>query len=103
MAEFCKCGSLVINGICTNKKCSSDEFKAPAAKTGRSASAKAASAKAASAKAASAKADSASESDSETDPTLVTATVKNAVKSTKTPRASKCITYKIGDLPPADK
>ena len=64
LAEFCKCGSLVINGRCTNKSCAArtqDKLapvKATAAKKSHSGE-------------------------------------KVPVKSTKTRRSSKCITYNL--------
>lgn len=73
MAEFCKCGSVMINGSCTNKNCSNKTIKAAAparnSKTVRTRTIK-------------------------TD-----AVEKTAAKITKVPRASKCITYHISDLP----
>ena len=62
MAEFCKCGSLVINGRCTNKSC--------AVKTHETKPAKA-----------------------ETEKKTRTAVPR--VKTTKTKRASKCVTYNL--------
>ena len=71
MAEFCKCGSVMINGSCTNKKCSNKLVKAASAtkvsKTGRT--------------------------------RTVKETPAEKPKSTKTVRASKCITYHISELP----
>ena len=63
MAEFCKCGSLIIGGRCTNKGCSVKALDkpAPVKTTARKAS----------------------------------TTEKTPVKSTKTRRASKCITYNL--------
>lgn len=71
MAEFCKCGSIMINGSCTNKSCSNKLEKAPASRS-RTARPKA--------------------QDIKTEP-----------KKTKVPRASKCITYNIKDLPPKEE
>lgn len=76
MPEFCKCGSVVINGSCTNKNCITNLGKvlqAKAKKAGRAKTATAASA------------------------------VKTASKSTKVPKASKCITYHISELPPREE
>lgn len=62
MAEFCKCGSLVIGGRCTNKSCSEKGPEKPApARTAKKAA----------------------------------ASEKNPAKTTKTRRASKCITYNL--------
>ncbi len=73
MAEFCKCGSVMINGNCTNKKCSNKTVKAAApAKNNKTVGTKAI----------------------KTD-----AVEKTAAKVTKVPRASKCITYHISELP----
>ncbi len=73
MAEFCVCGSVKINGSCTNKNCSSNKMEKAAAakinKTGRTRAVKPA------------------------------AQEKPAPKNTKVPRASKCITYHISELP----
>ena len=64
MAEFCKCGSLIIAGRCSNKGCSfkvlGPEDALPVKKAGRTAE-------------------------------------KAPAKSTKTRRASKCITYNLYD------
>ncbi len=76
MAEFCKCGSVMISGSCTNKNCSNKVAKqvkkaAPSkiSKTGRT-----------------------------------KISVENPVtKSSKAPRASKCITYHISELPPKEQ
>ena len=66
MAEFCKCGSLVIGGRCTNKSCSLKTLdKQAPVKAVKKASATSA------------------------------AAAKTPVKSTKTRRASKCITYNL--------
>jgi len=72
MAEFCKCGSLMIDGNCSNKKCSNKEIKSSPAKIKKTAATK-------------------------------TEVVKTTTKNTRVPRASKCITYKIGELPPDEK
>jgi len=71
MSEFCKCGSIMINGSCTNKSCSNKSVNAapPRKKT------------------------------SSTRSITKTPVVKAERKSTKIPRASKCITYKLSDLP----
>lgn len=62
MAEFCKCGSLVIGGRCSNKGCS---LKTPDKQVPVKAVRKTAAAE------------------------------KSPAKSTKTRRASKCITYNL--------
>jgi hypothetical protein len=69
LAEFCSCGSLKINGSCTNKNCVNKVAAKPAAKSsaGRSTAPKALKAK------------------PETSPS-------------RTRRASKCITYNLYDL-----
>ncbi|MHB8064233.1 MAG: hypothetical protein ACYDG2_16650 [Ruminiclostridium sp.] len=69
MAEYCKCGSIMIDGSCTHKSCSNKLVKASSsrAKTAKVASTK-------------------------------TPAVKTELKSTKVRRASKCITYNINDL-----
>ncbi len=78
MLEYCKCGSLMINGSCTHKGCSNNLASASskAKKTRTKASTITAAAKTA---------------------------VSTAVKSSKVPRASKCITYKLSDLPPIEE
>lgn len=63
MAEFCKCGSLVIGGRCTNKSCTFKSADKPVPE------------KPAAKKAATAE--------------------KPVVKSSRTKRASKCITYNL--------
>ena len=67
MAEFCKCGSLVFGGRCSNKGCSLKTLdkQAPVKAVKKATTASAATA------------------------------VKTPVKSTKTRRASKCITYNL--------
>lgn len=71
--EFCKCGSVMINGSCTNKNCSNKQQKAPKLKEKKEGSSKSA---------VSAKED----------------IPRPASKNTKVPRASKCITYPISEL-----
>lgn len=73
MAEFCGCGSLVIDNRCSNKNCSLKAAGNPASKKKTSAGAKAAVKK------------------SET-------TKTTAVRKTVSRRASKCITYNLKDL-----
>lgn len=73
MAEFCKCGSVVIGGSCTNKNCSNRPVKSVASTRVR-----------------------------KTGKTKTTASVveeKPVQKSSKIQRASKCITYHISELP----
>ncbi len=70
--EFCKCGSFIINGNCSNKNCSNREIKISPAKVKKTTSTK-------------------------------TTAVKAIAKNTRVSRASKCITYKIGELPPTEK
>ncbi|OPX42685.1 hypothetical protein CLHUN_35070 [Ruminiclostridium hungatei] len=73
MAEFCVCGSVKINGSCTNKNCSSNKVEKAAAKTNKTGRIRAA---------------------------KPAAEEKPASKTTtKVPRASKCITYHISELP----
>ena len=72
MTEFCNCGSIMINGSCTNKSCSNKLEKVTPLKKKRAASAK------------------------------TTTAVKTERKVTKVPRASKCITYKLSDLQPKE-
>jgi hypothetical protein len=78
MLEYCKCGSLMINGSCTHTGCcnnlTSTVSKAKKTRTKASSITKAAK-----------------------------SAVSTAVKSTKVPRASKCITYKLSDLPPIEE
>lgn len=69
MAQFCTCGSLMINDACTNKNCT---FKAANASTGKASTKKSTASK-------SLKAD-------------------KPAKSTKARRASKCITYNLNDI-----
>lgn len=66
MAEFCSCGSIMINGECTNKNCSNK----PASKVSKS----------------------------RTTSRKASGQQKTEPKSTKTRRASKCITYNLYDL-----
>ncbi len=73
MLEYCsKCGSLIINGICTRKNCSSNKQNLASPSKVRTSKAK-------------------------------SPVAKPATKSTKVPRASKCITYKISDLPQVEE
>ncbi len=78
MLEYCKCGSLMINGSCTHKGCGNNlaSTSSKAKKTRTKTSTITSAAKSA---------------------------VNTAVKSTKVPRASKCITYKLSDLPPIEE
>ncbi|NLD50453.1 MAG: hypothetical protein GX660_25205 [Clostridiaceae bacterium] len=69
MAQFCTCGSLMINEACTNKNCA---FKAANASSGKASGKKSTASK-------SLKAD-------------------KPAKSTKVRRASKCITYNLNDI-----
>jgi hypothetical protein len=65
LAEFCICGSLVLDGTCTNKNCSnraSAKSASSAKRVGKEAAAK-----------------------------------KKTSSSTRTRRASKCITYNLND------
>ncbi|WP_024834105.1 hypothetical protein [Ruminiclostridium josui] len=73
MVEFCKCGSMIINGSCSNKHCSTNLGKLLQAKAKRTGSAKAVKAAAMINK-------------------------NTAPKITRTPKASKCITYHISEL-----
>lgn len=79
MLEYCKCGSLIINGSCTHKGCINNltnvSAKVKKTRTKSTSSIKAA----------------------------TKVAVNTAVKSPKIPRASKCITYKLSDLPQLDK
>lgn len=75
MAEFCKCGSVMISGNCTNKNCGFKVNKVTPVKPGKTISNK----------------------------TAAAAKPKTPTKSTKVPRASKCITYKLSDLPPKEE
>lgn len=77
MLEYCKCGSLMINGSCTHKGCINNIATVSKAKTTR-------------AKASTIK-------------TAARTQVTTKTKSTKIPRASKCITYKLSDLPPIEE
>lgn len=70
--EFCKCGSVMNNGSCTNKNCSNKLGKASPSKTKKAGVNKAAAGG--------------------------PAVVKTVAKNTKVPRASKCITYHISEL-----
>jgi len=74
MAEFCKCGSVMINGSCTNKRCSNRIDKAASTtKVGRTGRIKT---------------------------VRGTTAEKTAKNSNKVVKASKCITYHISELPP---
>lgn len=77
MAEFCECGSLVIDGRCSNKNCSLRAAGNPASEKKTSSRAKAAVKKAGTAK---------------------IGTVKAAAKAPSSRRASKCITYNLNDV-----
>lgn len=70
--EFCKCGSVMNNGSCTNKNCSNKLAKVSSAKSKKAGVNKAAAGG--------------------------IAVVKTVAKTTKVPRASKCITYHISEL-----
>ncbi len=81
MVEFCKCGSMMINGSCSNKHCSTNLGKllqAKAKKAGRAAKTAAKTAAAA-------------------------AAINTTSKITKVPKASKCITYHISELQPKEE
>ncbi len=82
MLEYCKCGSLMINGSCTHKGCNNNLASA-------SSKAKKTRTKASTIKAAT--------------KTAVNTAATTVAKSTKVPRASKCITYKLSDLPPIEE
>lgn len=81
MSEFCRCGSIMISGSCTNKSCSNKLVKVSPARVKKAAIPKTAVTKS----------------------TLTATTVKPVTKSTKVPRASKCITYNISELPPKEE
>ncbi|HQA57703.1 MAG TPA: hypothetical protein PK033_07475 [Acetivibrio sp.] len=66
MAEFCNCGSLMINGSCTNKNCNNRVSAKHASSAKRVEKEK--------------------------------ASEKKSPSSTRTRRASKCITYNLKDL-----
>ncbi|ACL76222.1 hypothetical protein [Ruminiclostridium cellulolyticum] len=70
MVEFCKCGSMMVNGNCSNKHCSTNLGKLLKAKAKKAARTK----------------------------TTTAAAPSTTPKSTKTPKASKCITYNISEL-----
>lgn len=70
MSEFCKCGSIMISGSCTNKNCSNKLVK-PSSKT---------------------------KSRAVKSTTVKSTTIKAETKATNSRRASKCITYNINDL-----
>lgn len=74
MAEFCKCGSVMISGSCTNKRCSNKLVVPPKVK--RVAAPKTAAIRA--------------------------TTPKAETKIPKVPKASKCISYHISELPLRD-
>ncbi len=75
MAEFCECGSLVIDGRCTNKSCTLRAAESPSALKKPAARAKASLKGAVTAKPAA-----------------------KAVKAVNPRRASKCITYNLYDI-----
>ncbi len=77
MADFCECGSLVIDNRCSNKNCSLRAAGNPASEKKTSSRAKTAVKKAGMVKA---------------------ETAKAAAKTTSSRRASKCITYNLNDL-----
>jgi len=72
LAEFCECGSLVVDGRCTNKSCTLRAAANPSAPKKPAARAKASS--------------------------KGTVTPKPAVKAANPRRASKCITYNLYDI-----
>ncbi|HHV28922.1 hypothetical protein [Acetivibrio mesophilus] len=67
MAQFCTCGSLIINDSCTNKNCSNRAASKPSSAGKRTAK------------------------------TAKAAKADTSAKSTRTRRASKCITYNLYD------
>ncbi len=74
MLEYCKCGSLMINGSCTHKGCSNNLASTAKAKKPRT--------------------------KASTINVAAKATTETAkAKIAKIPKASKCITYKLSDLP----
>lgn len=75
MAEFCECGSLVIDGRCTNKSCTLRAAESPASPKKPAARAKA------SLKGA-----------------VTTKPAAKTVKAVNPRRASKCITYNLYDI-----
>lgn len=77
MAEFCKCGSFIVNGNCTNKNCSNKPIN-PSVSSKVKKAAK---------------------------PRTIKPAVqeKPAAKNTKVPRASKVVTYHISELPLKDQ
>ncbi|QNU68521.1 hypothetical protein EHE19_009025 [Ruminiclostridium herbifermentans] len=78
MLEYCKCGSLMINGSCTHKGCSNN-LTSTLSKTKKT------------------------RTKASTITKATKSAVNSAVKSTKVPRASKCITYKLSDLSPLEE
>ncbi len=73
MTEFCNCGSIMINGSCTNKNCSNKLAKTPTAKSRQPRK-------------------------PSTAKTSISAPLKAEPKATKIKRASKCITHNLYDL-----
>lgn len=72
MAEFCTCGSLIINGSCTNRNCSNKKSTVKASsKKSKSANRKSSAA-------------------------------SGTAKTTRVRRASKCITYNLNDIQPEE-
>ncbi|EGD48615.1 hypothetical protein Cpap_3037 [Ruminiclostridium papyrosolvens DSM 2782] len=76
MVEFCKCGSMIINGSCSNKHCSTNLGKLLQAKAKKAGRAKA---------------------------TATAAVMSTTPKVSKVPKASKCITYHISELQPKEE
>ncbi|EPR13246.1 hypothetical protein [Ruminiclostridium papyrosolvens] len=76
MVEFCKCGSMIINGSCSNKHCSTNLSKLLQAKAKKAGRAKT---------------------------TTAAAVINTTPKITKAPKASKCITYHISELQPKEE
>ncbi len=72
MAEFCKCGSFMVNGNCTNKNCSNKPVTSSVSKVKKAAKSRT---------------------------IKPAAQEKPATKNTKAPRASKVVTYHISELP----
>ena len=90
MLNFCTCGSLIVDGKCSNKKCEhriNSDIQAP--KKTR----KAATTSRATRKSVSTNSGGSQESD---------AAEAETVTPKKTPKSSRCVTYSISDLPEAE-
>ncbi len=76
MSEYCKCGSIMIDGSCTRKNCSNKLVPVKPSRVKKT---------------------------DVKSSVVKTPVIKTERKSTRVSRNSKCITYKLSDLPPKEE